>query len=192
MEPITIVIIWTVILAVVFVNWRVNIRRLTIVNPRLGMLDLTAGGSNTIIEEDRTALGDLFSAVELSTNLVPKCDVLFLYATLGDAGLLVGTDRYLRMTIRESGAKIVVLASENPNPKPTKPSPGDAKANLVITLQRKGGKFTRFFRELFERMKSGQSMPMAWVQIAPQADTPQHDDLPGTICAMEAGALRLG
>jgi hypothetical protein len=156
------------------------------------MLDLTDGKSDAIVSEDRATLADFFSSVESSTNVVPKCDVLFLYATLGEGGALVGTDRYLRVTIRESGAKIVVVASENSDPKPSKRSPDDARANLVITLQRNGDKFARFFRELFTRMKNGQTMPMAWVRIVPQGPSPKHDDCPATIFLMEGGPFCLG
>ena len=187
-----VVIAIVVVVVVGFTLLRLATRGQKIANPRLGLLDLTEGKSEGIVAEDRAALADLFSAVEASTDVVPKCDVLFLYATLGEAGALIGTDRYLRATIRESRAKIVVVASENPDPKPSKPGPGDARANLVITLQRNGDKFPRFIRELFTRMKKGQTMPMAWVKIVPQGPSPKHDDCPGTIFLMEAGPLRLG
>lgn len=85
-----------------------------------------------------------------------------------------------------------MVAPENPDPKPSKPGLGDARANLVITLQRNGETFPRFFRELFTRMKKGQTMPMAWVRIVPQGPSSKRDDCPGTIFLMEAGPLRLG
>ena len=72
--------------------------RRAIKNPRLGVLDLTAGTSAAIVHEDISALQDFFTSVERSNDRVPKCDVLFLYATLGDGGLLEGTERYLRAT----------------------------------------------------------------------------------------------
>jgi hypothetical protein len=184
-----IVITLIVVAGLAWALGRMATRSQKILNPTLGILDVTAGGSTAIIAEDKAALADLFSAVVESTNAAPRCDVLFLYATLGLRGELVGTDRSLRATIRESGAKVVVVASENPDPKPTKPGPGDAKANLVITLQRNGAKFPRFFRELFDRMKKGQSMPMAWVKIVPQGPSRKHDECPGTIFLMEVGPI---
>jgi len=188
----SVVLTWIVAFVVIFALLRLATRGQKIKNPRLGILDLTAGKSDALVSEDRAALANLFAAVEVTTETVPKCDVLFLYATLGEGGALVGTERYLRVTIRESGARIVVVASENPDPKPSKPGPGDARANLVITLQRNGEKFPRFFRELFTRMKKGQTMPMAWVRIVPQGPSSKHDDCPDTIFLMEAGPLRLG
>ena len=114
-----IALVWILIFVVVFVLLRFSKRGLRIPNPRVGILDLTSGLSDSIIEEDRTVLKDLFGSCEESKDVVPKCDILFLYSELGDGGTLQGTERYFRATIRDSGAKIVVLASENPNPKPT-------------------------------------------------------------------------
>ena len=180
---------WVVIAVIAFAFLRVARRKRQIMNPRLGILDLTDGTSEGIIEEDKAALRDLFTSLEESTNVVPKCDVLFLYATLSEGGTLQKTDRDLRITIRDSGAKIVVVATENTNPKPSKDKPTYGRANLVITGSRNGASFPRFFRELFTRMKKGQSMPMAWVRIAPQGPNSKHSDCPSTICLMEAGAV---
>ena len=44
--------------------------------------------------------------------------------------------------------------------------------NLVITFHRNGKDFARFFRSLFQLMWAGKSMPMAWVQLAPQIPGP--------------------
>jgi hypothetical protein len=68
--------------------------------------------------------------------------------------------------------------------------PGPKRANLVWTLDRKGGAFPRFFKELFTKMKAGRAMPMAWNAIAPQYGSAKHDDLPETICQLEAGQVR--
>src|SRR5262245_26489946 len=64
---------------------------------------------------------------------------------------------------------------------------GDA-ANLIITNNRNGAAFGRFFRSLFQLMHTGVSMPMAWVQLAPQGPS-QSPDLPGMICLMGAGQV---
>ena len=156
------------------------------------MLDLTGGLSDALVAEDKAALSDLFTAVEESKSEVPKCDVLFLYATLGDGGTLQGTEHYLRATIRDSGAKIVVVASENPNPAPERSKPVYGRANLVITIARNGASFSKFFRELFAQMKKGKPMPMAWVKLAPQIPNREHPDCPGTIFLCEVGGVTLG
>jgi hypothetical protein len=183
-----ILITWIVIGAVVFALLRLSGRKRQIKNPRLGLLDLTGGAAAALVEEDKAALCDLFASVEESKDAVPQCDVLFLYSSIGDGGVLERTDRYLRATIRDSGAKVVVVASENPNPKPSgKPVYGHA--NLVITLGRNGASFPKFFRGLFSRMKKGTSMPMAWVKLAPQIPNVEHPDTPSTIFLCEVGGV---
>jgi len=180
--------IWIIILAVAFALLRISKRKHRIKDPRLGFLDLTAGAAAALIEEDKAALKDLFDSIEESSDVVPQCDVLFLYASIGDGGALEGTDRYLRATIRDSGAKVVVVASENPNPKPSG-RPVYGHANLVITIARNGASFPKFFRELFVRMKQGTSMPMAWVKLAPQVPNLEHPDTPSTIFLCEVGGI---
>lgn len=181
-------ITWIIIFAVVFGLWQFSNRKQRIKEPRLGFLDLTGGSAASLVEEDKSALQGLFSSQEKSNHAVPQCDVLFLYASIGDGGALEGTERYLRATIRDSGAKVVVVASENPNPKPSgKPVYGHA--NLVITIARNGASFPRFFRELFGEMKKGTSMPMAWVKLAPQIPNLDHPDTPSTIFLCEVGGI---
>ena len=43
---------------------------------------------------------------------------------------------------------------------------------MVITMNRNGDGFARFFCDLFELMREGESFPMAWVTLAPQLGTP--------------------
>lgn len=54
-----------------------------------------------------------------------------------------------------------------------------------MTLKRKGHIFPNFFKKLFEMMHHGVTMPMAWVKLAPQIPGVEHNNVPGTICAME-------
>jgi hypothetical protein len=185
----TIIIAWIVIAVVAFGLLRIPKHKRRILDPRLGILDLSRGAAAKWIEEDKAALQELFASLEMSEDVTPQCDVLFLYATLGDGGALEGTERFLRATIRDSGAKVVVVASENPNPKPTHGKPAYGHANLVITLARNGESFPRFFRELFAKMKSGTPMPMAWVRLAPQIPNRDHVDCPSTIFLCELGGI---
>jgi hypothetical protein len=186
--------LWIAFLVIVFALFRVTKRRKRAIrHPRLAFLDVTSGASEALVEKDRLALQGLFSEIAVSRDAVPKCDVLFLYATLDAEGALRGTDRSLRATIRASGAKVVVIASENPNPPPSPGRPVYGRANLVITLARNGDAFGRFFRELFGMMMQGKPMPMAWVQLAPQAPgnllKERDQDVPGTIFLCELGGI---
>lgn len=168
--------------------WVSNLRR-RIVNPRLAFLDFTEGASDDLIAEDKEAVADLFTIVQVSRLEVRPCDVLFIYTTLGDGGVLQDGEHYLRATIRDAGAKVVVVASENSAPPPGGGPAGYGHANLVITLSRNGASFPRFFRELFSRMKAGTPMPVAWNRLAPQIPGRDHEDCPSAIFLCEVGGI---
>ncbi len=53
--------------------------------------------------------------------------------------------------------------------------------DVVWTLERSGDKFPFFLGELLKRMSKGETMPMAWVGIAPQAQGEWMDKLPSTV-----------
>lgn len=61
-----------------------------------------------------------------------------------------------------------------------------------MTLSRKGSAFPSFFVRLFTAMKSGISMPVAWLRLVPQGPVKEHDNLPSTIFACEAGRIVFG
>jgi hypothetical protein len=162
----------------------------SIANPRLGIFDLTAGASDALIESDKAAFASIFATIVESKVRPPLCDVLFLYATLEPGGSLSGTENFFRATIRDCGAKIVVLASNNPRPPASQYRPPYGHANIVITLERNGGSFANFFSQLFWKMKEGTTMPRAWTMLAPQLSGRPHIDCPSTIFLCELGGLR--
>ena len=175
--------------AALYVYLRLTRGKIVLRDPRLGILDLTGGTSDLIVDDDGAAVADQFASVEISKGEVPKCDVLLLYATLGDNGLLHGTERQLRATIRHSGARIVVLASENPSFRPSQDKPLYGRANIVYVLERKGAKSSRFLRELFTHMKKGGSMLSVWASLVPAGPSPRHDELPSAIFVCEIGDI---
>lgn len=65
----------------------------------------------------------------------------------------------------------------------------DGKANLVMTLNRKGDAFGGFFLTLFADMKRGVLMPHAWLKLAPQGPSDHRGNVPECIVACEAGQL---
>jgi hypothetical protein len=84
-----------------------------------------------------------------------------------------------------------VVAAENP-PEAYVKAMGQKRdwfANIVMTIDRKGARFSEFFARLFESMFNGQSMLLTWVQLAPQIPGREHPDAPSTIMAAEAGHL---
>lgn len=164
---------------------------LVIHNPKIGFLNLTGPAAGSLLDEDMTALKPFFSACLQSGSDTPICDVLMIYAIIADDGEIQNASDSLRSMIYKSQASIVVVATENSAQSYIAASkrPGSGKANLVMTLKRNGNIFPNFFKKLFEMMHHGVTMPMAWVKLAPQIPGAEHNNVPGTICAMEVTHL---
>ena len=165
-----------------------------VVNPTLGFLTLGGDTFAALLEEDRALLGPLFSKIESGAGFqIPKCDVLFIYADVkADGSFGLGANMTFRHVAERAGATIAIVASNNSSENITAAAqvPGPKRANLVWTLDRKGSAFSNFFKELFTHMKSGKTMPRAWVAISPQYKSELHRELPETLCQMEAGQVR--
>ena len=159
--------------------------------PILGLLDLSGGANVSDVVTDRATLGSLFYFVSESTSWPPKCDVLFVYCQIEDDGRIRGSKSGLRDLIRESGALIPVVASENNAESCLAASQktGYGSANLVLTVGRREELFGPFFHRLFSAMKQGTSMPLAWVQLAPQIPGRDHPDVPNTLFLCEVGQI---
>jgi hypothetical protein len=168
-------------------------------NPKLGFVNLAGSAGKDLVEKDRAALRNVFgSNIEVAERALPRCNVLFLYCALDASARVAGASFSFRDVIKGTGAHIAVLASDldpgllkNPDFTKNLTAKHDWPANVVITLNRNGEHFGRFFRELFRQMLAGISMPMAWVELAPQGPQ-QPKDIPGTIALMEAGHIAFG
>ncbi len=114
-----------------------------------------------------------------------------IYARVESDGAIAGSARGLRDIIRESGAAIVVVASENDRSSylAAGRNTGYGRANLVLTLSRKGSAFTRFFAQLFGDMSKGKSMPLVWAELAPQVPGATHENCPESIFTAELGHI---
>jgi hypothetical protein len=183
------------LLALLFTGRKVQTRQTTtdnplrIPNPRLGFLNLQAESGAEILSTDRRVMLSLFSASEVSDSAPPKCDVLFIYCTLDNDGRIAGSKVKVRDLITSAGAYIAVVASENSSDaykNALMPRTGWS-ANVAMVLTRRGEKMAELFRSIFERMFRGQSMLIAWVEIAPQASGSQAPDAPGVFMVAEAG-----
>jgi hypothetical protein len=127
----------------------------------------------------------------LEERAVPRCEVFFLYCSLGVDGRVIGSSAGIRELTEAAGAYIAVVASEN-SPEDYRKALGPRKgwgANTVLVINRKGERFALFFHRLFEAMKRGDSMLMAWVELAPQVPGMDHSDAPGAMMAAEAGHI---
>jgi hypothetical protein len=135
----------------------------------------------------------LGSPIRGSTS-APFCDVLFIYCDISSDGRIGNFPGTLRDLIQTLRAPVVVVASENPGNAYISTTKGQkhGRANLVMTLSRKGSSFPPFFARLFADMKRGVSMPVAWVKLSPQGPVKDHENLPSTIFACEAGQMVFG
>lgn len=164
-------------------------------DPKIGFLNLLGEEGDQLLEQDRPALAPLFSTARESRDLPPPaCDVLVVYSDLGYDGNLFATEVGLRYLLRKSGARILIVASENKgeNSIAAAQEAGHSGANLVLTLGRRGSAFPTFFSRLFADMKAGTPMPEAWSRLAPQIPDQEHAEVPGTIFLAEGGPIAFG
>jgi len=172
-------------------------------DPTIAFLNLAGEDCAAIFAEDNAEIGAGFGKVIRADSApIPPCDILFLYCKFDESGRVLGQEAKLRDLIGASRACIAVVASDVPAKVMTLKGwldkGSNPPVNLVVILNRNGKAFVSFFSALFEYMRSGMSMPMAWVTLAPQAPPPSpgasqrqppRDDVPGTICLMEAGQV---
>lgn len=158
----------------------------------LGFVNFSGEDLAPFARNDSSVLSPLFErASSPPFGQVPVANVLFVYAHLNGDGTIKGLKSVgIRQIVQATKAALVVVASDNPADAITKAAglPGPKSANIVFTVNRNGSGFATFFHKLFERMRDGEDMMMAWVQIAPQGPT-QDPSLPGTILVAEAGRL---
>ena len=159
--------------------------------PSIGFLNLQGEAGSALVESDKSVLSSLFSTAAVSVTVPPRCEVLFLYCSLDEEGKILGSQATIRQLVECAGALVAVVASENPGEVYVKSlgHRGTWRSNIALVMDRRGDKFARFFRQLFESMYAGKSMLLAWVELAPQIPGREHPDAPGTIMAAEAGHL---
>jgi hypothetical protein len=192
--PILLIVAVLIVAAAIFVGRRSRRRALLIRSPRFGILNLKGESAEQLITADSDALTPVLGSPVRGSTSAPFCDVLFIYcdvASDGRIGNFPGTLRDLIQTLR---APLVVVASENSGDAYISTTKGQkhGRANLVMTLSRSGAAFPAFFARLFTDMKRGTSMPVAWVKLAPQGPAKEHENLPSTIFACEAGQMVFG
>jgi hypothetical protein len=187
-------LVWATLIAIgLFVALR-SFRRqraITIKAPTIGFCDLSNGECRAEIDADRETIGPLFNLTLSNDGTPPICNVLFLYCRIGADGSVSNSTLGLRELIRDSQATVVVVASENDGQHyiAAAKKKDYGTANLVMTMNRKGAVFGEFFNKLFDLMKKGRPMPLAWVTLAPQIPNLEHSQCPEAIFACEAGQV---
>lgn len=89
--------------------------------------------------------------------------------------------------MQSNGAKYIVFASNSPAQ--AYMNAGEYlthNANIVMTIDRRGDNFTKFFKKIFEKVSKGVPFPEAWHEIQPQGRTTVNECLPETIAVMGA------
>lgn len=154
-------------------------------------MNLKGPSADQTVEKDLQILTPYFSGVQQRNDGPPRCDVLLLYCEIDSSGSLKGSPQRVREIIRDSGATIAIIATNNPpeHYSVAIPKTSFGFANIVFTIDRKGPLFASFFARLFAQMKDGISMPIAWNNLAPQYAHATHEDVPATICALERGQV---
>lgn len=160
----------------------------------IGFANLGGDDLMPFLAEDASTLGYMFKNINIApVTRFPSCEILFLYAHLRENGTLAGIDvsAGLRQVAQLTGATLVVLASPNSSDAIQKcvALPGQKSANLVLTINRNTDGFSRFFRELFERMRTGMPLLQAWVELAPQHPSAMPSFIPVTILLTETGNI---
>ena len=158
----------------------------------LGIHDLSGGAAEPLMAADRAALAPLFRRVSESSDAPPRSTLLLVYCTIGADGGILNSPRTLREIIRDAGAPVVIVASPNPRRRyglAVKRQQRLARANLVLTLDRRGVAFDVFVRRLVTEMKKGTSMPRAWRKLAPREPKGEPAERPDTLLTCELGKL---
>lgn len=88
--------------------------------------------------------------------------------------------------------KLLWIASENQADDYVKGFKAAGKTlNLIMTMSRNGTKFGEFLERLLLKVPAGETLPIAWAALVPQAAGPGHQDLPGCIFYAGRGDLKL-
>ena len=160
----------------------------------LGFADFSDDDFVVLIDEDSTTLSRLFEHVRVGApaHNIPSAKILFVYTHLNENGTIRGSDGSgIRQIVQLTKSAVVVVASPNSaaNIKNAAGIPGPKTANIGFTADRNGQAFATFFHALFDKMRNGENMPSAWVELAPQGPIPTDPNLPVVVLLAEAGKI---
>ncbi len=86
--------------------------------------------------------------------------------------------------LAKTGAKLILLAGDKT---PLIEADQAPRANILFTLDRRGGRFGSFLKRLVDLLAGGHSLLLAYVKIAPQAPGPWMEELPSTVLVFPLG-----
>jgi hypothetical protein len=169
-----------------------KVKRLVLPEPVACFMNLSEDNFKQLMDTDKSLLSIYFNKTfEYDKSNLHTCDVLFIYCTIDKSGKIINESRTLREIIRDMHAPIVIIATENEMVSYIAAGKqcGYGQANLVMTLERKSECFVNFYSKLFNDMKTGTTMPVAWVKLAPQIPNHEHKNCPNAIFSMECGQI---
>jgi hypothetical protein len=166
----------------------------------LGLFNLLGSAAHQAVAQDSTMLAPVFRNKVLIGHgqnpkfkgEIPECNILMLYGHI-DSSLVLsggGSSYTLPELAKASAAQLIVVASDTPVQTLTDPKfvrslsgwSGPAPV-VIVTLDRKGDGFLKFFLQYFLRLVMGSSVTQGWVDLAPQGPNFDHWG-PAAICFM--------
>jgi hypothetical protein len=160
-----------------------------------------------LLHDDRSSYARFYRAVtatdfstikQLSQAIEKKYDIVHLFCDVSPSGMVVDrrgntiTGTSLIEECADSDLKLLWMANEN---KPEGYIKGFKLAgkhiNLVMTINRNGSKFSMFLEKLLSKLSRGETIPVAWAALAPQAPGQPQQDLPGCIFAAGRPGVKL-
>lgn len=128
-------------------------------------------------------------------------DIVHLFCEIDKDGNLIGENDsrlkggLLLEACSKANVKLLVIANNNPSSYikafTGANTPQSLRLNLVMTLDRKGDNFPTFLESLLQRMSKGMTMPMAWVELAPQIPGKPQANMPDTMFSAGRGEVKL-
>jgi hypothetical protein len=125
-------------------------------------------------------------------------DVVHLFCEIDEGGRLAAdADSWLSGSelldaCREGDVKLLFIANDNPGEGYLKAFSGEGISrglDFVSTINRNGESFGLFLEGLLRKMSSGETLPVAWVSLAPQIPGGEaKGDQPGLYCSISRAA----
>jgi hypothetical protein len=160
-----------------------------------------------LLHDDRISYSRFYSAVtatdfstikQLSQAFEKRYDIVHLFCDVSTSGTVVDgrgntiTGTSLIEKCADSDVKLLWIANENEPEGYIKGFKlGGKHINLVMTITRNSSKFSTFLEKLLSRLSRGETMPVAWAALAPQAPGRSQQDLPSCIFAAGRPGVKL-
>jgi hypothetical protein len=143
-----------------------------------------------LAKQDLSALGcvEVDHIITINDNPL-KCNILLCYAELSPSGDLDHSHYTLRKLSDISGCSLLILASNQTASNCLAFGHHHKKwmQNYVLVQERKNSGFAHFLADWFRLIEHGDSMLRAWVRLAPQGSSQNHQDANPLMIFVAAG-----